>query len=198
MITGVNFQPGQNDQTPGAKKRPGDPGVQEAIKVLSLRLPRVVGAQAISPLLNAAGSGGNPRVDSVVNQVMSRMFPQGQPPPGGAPMIGPQPGESGTMPVSPRFDGGQPSPMLRDLVQPEPSWRPPHGFAPRIAARVGGGITDLPGGDDPGGGVSPPPPFDDGSGQPPAAIAPGPDSLGAVLEYLIRRPPPSDISPRLI
>jgi len=85
MIGGVSFQPGtngehgqQNGQGNGA--RPSAGGVQEAIKILSLRLPKVVGAQAAvpMPLLTSQGSGGNPMVDSIVSQVMSRV-PGAQP-----------------------------------------------------------------------------------------------------------------------
>lgn len=84
MIPGVNFQPGQqsygqqNGQRGPSRLSGGSPqGVQEAIKVLSLRLPKVVGARAVSPapLLTSQGSGGNPNVDSIVESVLSRMFP---------------------------------------------------------------------------------------------------------------------------
>ena len=96
-MIGVNFQPGSNGQQgqngQGQSRPSGAGGIQEAIKVLSLRLPKVVGAQASAPmpLLTSQGSGGNPRVDSVVNQVMARFAPQGpgqmgQPPMGQAPM----------------------------------------------------------------------------------------------------------------
>lgn len=213
MIGGVNFQPGQGDPAAGVKKKP-DQGVQEAVKVLSLRLPRVVGAQSIAPapLLNAPGSGGNPRVDSVVNQVLGRMFPNGQQPSGAAaPMIpprpvGPKPGESGTMPVSPpvRFEGVPRTPMMGDMM-PDAPWAPPPGFAPRITVdnQLGqGDFTTGPGGASP--------PFDDGSNQPPASIAPGPDLGGAgsganpfadLLDFLRRQQPaptPSDISAPLV
>lgn len=219
MIGGVNFQPGQTDPTQGVKKKPaGDQGVQEAIKVLSLRLPRVVGAQSVAPapLLNSAGSGGN-RVDSVVNQVMGRMFPSG-PPPGGAPMVPPtmgaQPGQSSTQPV--RFEGVPQTPMMRDLV-PDAPWSPPPGFAPRIVVdnpTTGQGDFSVgaPGGGGVGGVVGPPPAFDDGSGQPPASIASGPDwgNLGGsaasnpfadLLDFLRRQnpgPPPSESGNELI
>lgn len=82
MIGGVSFQPEYGDQRqqqqgsgPNASSAPQ--GVQEAIKILSLRLPTVVGARAVAPqaLLSSPGSGGNPRVDSVVNSVMARFFP---------------------------------------------------------------------------------------------------------------------------
>jgi len=125
-LPGVNFQPGITNGVTRPRSRMQS-GAQEAIKILSMRLPKVVGAQSIAPaaLLNSQGSGGNPRVDSVVNTVMRRFFPTGDPgsgaPPAAAPMIpptggngssdppmlGPRPGESHTMPVSPpvRFDG---------------------------------------------------------------------------------------------
>lgn len=79
-MMGVSFQPGASaigQSKPQGGTQTGG-GVQEAIKVLSLRLPRVVGAQAIAPqgLLNSPGSGGS-RVDSVVNQVLAKYFPTG-------------------------------------------------------------------------------------------------------------------------
>ncbi len=80
MIGGVNFQPGQTQGGTQVRPKQGN-GVQEAIKILSLRLPKQVGPNALAPaaLLNAQGSNGNPRIDSVVSTVMGRMFPQGQP-----------------------------------------------------------------------------------------------------------------------
>ena len=79
MIPGVSFQPATGNMSPvdQQRARAAGGGVQEAIKILSLRLPKVVGAQALAPslLLTSQGSGGNPRVDSVVNQIMQRMFP---------------------------------------------------------------------------------------------------------------------------
>src|SRR3990167_2922620 len=99
-MIGVNFQPGTDPNGQTDPRRASTP-VQEAIKVLSLRLPRVVGANAISPqaLLSSPGSGGN-RVDSVENTILQRMFPSGfeKPPAGQATMIpptlGPGPNES--------------------------------------------------------------------------------------------------------
>lgn len=81
MIGGVNFQPGMGQGGEQSQAQPSaGSGVQEAIKVLSLRLPKVVGAQAAAPmaLLSGQGSGGS-RVDSVVNQILSRIMPTGQP-----------------------------------------------------------------------------------------------------------------------
>lgn len=87
---GVNFQPGSASGADGVdgQRRTAGGGVQEAIKILSLRLPRVVGAQAIAPslLLNSRGSDGNPRVDSVIERIMRRMMPEGAP---ALPVLGP-------------------------------------------------------------------------------------------------------------
>ena len=129
-MIGVNFQPGasrDNGQSPQA--RPD--GVQEAIKVLSLRLPKVVGAQGIAPqpLLSSQGSGGNPRVDSVVNQILSRIMPTGQPQGPSAPMV-PQMGPSFGGDVG----GGQPQPRQEQ----QPSNRPPIGTPPHIIVGSGG------------------------------------------------------------
>ena len=94
-MIGVNFQPGadqdQQQQNGGAPK---SQGVQEAIKVLSLRLPKVVGAQAVAPhaLLGAQGGMGRPGIDSIVESVLAKFFPQaaqGQGPQMPAPMVPP-------------------------------------------------------------------------------------------------------------
>ena len=123
---GVNFQPGYgngNDQQ--RESRPsGGSGVQEAIKILSLRLPKVVGAQAAAPmaLLTSQGSGGNPRVDGVVNQVLSRMgvMKPGQP---AAPVLGTPFGASDTMP----FQAAQPWQMSN--AAPVPYGKPTFKFS---------------------------------------------------------------------
>ncbi len=132
MTPGVSFQPGSPDQTQngGPKTNPSG-SVQEAIKVLSLRLPKVVGAQALAPqaLLGSAGSGGNPRVDSVVTGILRKMFPTesfdepgGDPNAGAIPVLGQeQPGVSNTMPIpptAPTFDGNVRGPMYRPPPQP--------------------------------------------------------------------------------
>jgi hypothetical protein len=79
-MIGVSFDPAQRqngNQQSGPNASTAPQGIQEAIKILSLRLPRVVGANAVSPhaLLNSPGSAG--RVDSVVNQILARYFPEG-------------------------------------------------------------------------------------------------------------------------
>lgn len=92
MTPGIAFQPGaeqaDQQQAQGRSASPSN-NVQEAIKVLSLRLPKVVGARSVapSPLLSSQGSNGNSRVDSVVNSVMSRMFPTQGGPAAPSPML---------------------------------------------------------------------------------------------------------------
>jgi hypothetical protein len=82
-MIGVNFQPGSQmgdqQQQNGSTPRPGG-GVQEAIKILSLRLPKVVGAQAAAslPLLTSPGSNG--MIDGVINRIMGQLPQQGPAP----------------------------------------------------------------------------------------------------------------------
>ena len=202
MIGGVSFQPSDPNAT-GAQKSPQQ-SLQEAIQVLSLRLPKTVGARAVAPgeLLNAQGSGGNPRVDSVVNQVMSRMFPTGNAP-GGAPVLGGQmPGTSGTMPVSPpvRYDGNAPRPPGQT---PLSSWMPqPSGGTPKITFEQPGqsptpGTPTPPGTMMPNEWASPPPPpppgfdgtFPNQDG-PLMGVPPEPDDNMALMNFLWRSAPP--------
>jgi hypothetical protein len=150
MIGGVNFQPGggQGDPTQPQQRNAGQ-GVQEAIRVLSLRLPKVVGAQAAVPhaLLTGAGSGGN-RVDSVVNQILARIMPTGQPQGTPMPHMG-QPQQGQAPQGAPSFSGSaQPN---YTAPPPMPSW-PWSGGMPNVvigdppttgtdAALSGGGLT---------------------------------------------------------
>lgn len=77
--SGIGFQPGKtfNGQSPnGGVNQTAGSGVQEAIKILSLRLPRVVGANALAPttLLTSKGSD-NPAIDNVLKRVWPKVFP---------------------------------------------------------------------------------------------------------------------------
>lgn len=135
-MIGVNFQPGQSGYGNGSPK--GD-NVQEAIKVLSLRLPKVVGAQGIAPsaLMNSMGGGGS-RVDSVVNQVLARMFPTGMPP-GQVASFGVTPEAPGS---GPSFSGSaQPSYQSQ---QPETSsYQSPQYVTPRLVFEGGMNMGDF-------------------------------------------------------
>lgn len=159
---GVSFQPGTADlerrREESRESRGTARGVQEAIKIMSLRLPKVVGAQALAPslLLTSPGSAGSPDVDRIVGKVLGKFFPTSSAAPAAptAPMVQP-PDVSNTMPVSPpvRFDGlrrEQPSidrhhpdvfapvppapPRIIPGDQPEPPtespWQPPRPPSP--------------------------------------------------------------------
>lgn len=128
MADGLSFQPGTGQEDEERRRRSS--GVQEAIKVLSLRMPRVVGAAAPAPsaLLNAPGSGGNPQIDSVVNQVLQRvMGAGGQAPANVAPSV-PTSAPSATRP--------SPTTPLSSIVRPPavapqaPQSAPQDGFRP--------------------------------------------------------------------
>jgi hypothetical protein len=60
---GITFMPSQDNQDQGGRNMgldgPGGADLSQAIKILSLRLPRVQGAQALAPasLLNGQGAG---------------------------------------------------------------------------------------------------------------------------------------------
>ena len=163
---GVSFLPGadggpqdQNGFNGGAS---GVPPLQQAIKFLSLRLPRFAGPNAIAPptLLNAAGAAGGlpPWLASMVGQ-------QGQRGPGGGgmappPRVGPGVQEG---PMPPRRPPGAPPEM--PMPGPTPVGHasprmprqdfplPPGDFAdvpaaPPMGAPTGGGFSQI-------GGMSP-------------------------------------------
>lgn len=165
-MIGKSFQPGEDKAVQAGEARGS--GVQEAIKVLSLRLPKVVGAQAATPmpLLQSQGSGGNPRVDSIVQSVLSKIFPT-QGPSGPAPVLGPKPEESSPMPIGgPSFTGSL-APSYRPKQEQEPFNRIPIP-SPRVVVDTPFGQGDLnvgidgrPMGPVPGGVVTPAPNIDD-------------------------------------
>lgn len=135
-MIGVNFQPGSGASGGPNQRRDGNQaGVQEAIKVLSLRLPKVVGAQGVAsaPLLQSQGSAGS-RVDSVVNSVLGRMFPTGAgDPPSNTPSFGTAPASSGPAPsyTMPNFSGdtGRPQRQPSSIT-----YQSPWSLIPRIIA----------------------------------------------------------------
>lgn len=80
MPLGVSFDPSQresdNPADPNARKR-APQQVQKAIQYLALRLPKVVGARSpLAPglLAGAGAQGPSPHVDTIVNQVLSKVL----------------------------------------------------------------------------------------------------------------------------
>lgn len=200
--TGVTFQPGSLDDP--TRRRDGtngsQQGIQEAIKVLSLRLPKVVGAQASvsAPLLTSQGSGGSPHVDSIVQQVLQRYMPADNSPAPAAPMGGysspayDQPSysaPSAPMLPGPSFSGDQQGPRRErssdwNISQPTNT--------PRVV--VDNNLNPFIGGGNPGDFTvgQPGQPFQpfpglDGSGTPGGSIAPAPDLRG-YFDWMTKRP----------
>ena len=204
MIGGVSFQPGSLDQKRQQMQANGQSseGVQEAIKVLSLRLPKVVGAQAVAPsaLLRSQGSGGNPHVDSIVERVLSKMFPgQGGPAPA-APMMpmgqGPMAPQAQAQPQGPQFSGSAQGASQSRQEAPEPNFwnapRPPRVVVdnpPEYRGDFTGSVGDFTQPYGPGGEFTGAPSY-------PGAIEPVPD-LRKYLEGLFpsQGPPPSYETP---
>lgn len=79
---GLSFLPGAEQQD----RASDEPTAQlaDVIRILSMRLPRVLGARPIAPdaLLTSPGSRGNPLVDSIVGHVL-RNVPSAAPLPSG-------------------------------------------------------------------------------------------------------------------
>jgi hypothetical protein len=81
---GLQFSPASSMSRQQNGAGNGDPnqGVQEAIRTLSLRVPRVSGAQGFSPLINAPGSEGLARpggmtLEQLLLQIFGNQRPQG-------------------------------------------------------------------------------------------------------------------------
>ena len=128
MNLGITFAPGHN--TTGMQQRPGmaSQPVQEAIKLLSLRLPRIVGANAPIPqglLFGAGGEGlpdptGNPLLDILRRRLGDPGAIPGDP--SGLPPLPPPPPR-----WTPGFDDEVPigSPEPTRTVPQDPSLPPP-------------------------------------------------------------------------
>lgn len=127
MAFGVSFLP-QGGGNPGEQGQPTavEPS-QAAIKILSLRLPKVTGGSpfAPAPLLQAPGGMGNPLLRSGIGQTQQRVLPQLAAPPGPSGPVGPSVGGA----PSP-FAGGLPPGVIQDVLDilakmPKPPMAPP-------------------------------------------------------------------------
>lgn len=96
-MLGQSFLPGADDQRMQQQEGAGPVNpVQEAIKVLSLKIPRYLGAQAPAPpqLLNSMGGGAlqNPLAQLILQQFMPHAGGGGSSPMPGATPAAPPPG----------------------------------------------------------------------------------------------------------
>lgn len=152
---GISFLPSQEQAAMGPHQGQMEGVPEQAFKILSMRLPRVLGARAMSPegLMNAPGSagmGGNPlaAVFEALLKTMSGGQPGGwnapqmprykdTPPTGGTfgPSLPP-----GSRPPSPKFVPGDKGPQINAPVFDSPQ-------GPRISedgANSGGGFSGPP------------------------------------------------------
>jgi hypothetical protein len=131
---GVSFMPGgdQQYQRPGGNVNP----VQEAIRVLSLRVPKVVGASPLAPLalMTSKGSGGLP--SGLVENLLRSLAPPGGTPTTGVPQTSlvPAPAASLPEPAAPPVPGPTPptAPGIApgpEPPTPAPSYAPPPSMA---------------------------------------------------------------------
>ena len=110
----------------------GNGPVQEAIRTLALRLPKVYGAQGMSPLMGGQGSQGIGAPGMGLEQLLARLFGQqgqqrGQQAPAGfmgglggsAPAPNVIPGLGGSAPT-PRVTPGMEAPGFDPGAQPQP------------------------------------------------------------------------------
>lgn len=130
MGFGVSFLP--SDQNSPNNQNPlgnagGAPPLQQAIQLLSLRLPHVVGSQGLAPgpLLQSPGGMG-------LAEILKQLFGQGQPAtslPGGGtlPMPAFHPGATPPPPPGPPTFG---QPGTQDLPKPPGGYPPGQGLPP--------------------------------------------------------------------
>lgn len=144
---GVNFIPtgDQSDQPGGAGRTDqlgGSPPLQQAIRFLSLRLPKFSGPGGIAPpaLLNGAGAAGFPGGPESLQELLRQLAGIPQPtdgmqqPPGMSPMAPPDGPVTTAPPLN--YPGGSPTPMPR--VQLPPPVAPPRPQAPAPRVTPGG------------------------------------------------------------
>jgi hypothetical protein len=117
-LSGIFFAPIRRESET-AGNRPVAAPIQEAIKVLNLRLPSVVGARALAPaaLLHAPGGAGLATGGMNLEEFLRRLFGQGRPGPRAAlpnrpgvpslPLTLPSPSPSFSSAPPPRIGPGQ-------------------------------------------------------------------------------------------
>jgi hypothetical protein len=136
---GVSFAPTTDNAAMGPKNG-SLAGVPQAIQVISMQLPRLLGARPVAPgsLLGSQGGGGNPVVQSALLQTILKSLglPGGTAGPG---PVQPTPNERGPelpSPFTPPSDPGVPS------APPSMSWDPRIVFGPDPSRGNPGGAVD--------------------------------------------------------
>lgn len=126
---GLTFTPTAGNTQRGQANGAASDNVQEAIRTLSLRIPKVGGAQGFSPLVGTgSGMTGTPQMS--LEQLLARLFGQqgqGQPSVGGfggsnqpAPSFVPGVVKDGSTPIPGQVSPLPPDPAPTPLPQPLP------------------------------------------------------------------------------
>lgn len=102
---GITFLPSAENQADGQRRGSLEGDLGQAFKILSLRLPRVQGAKAITPPGNMTGTGaavsvpGGFNPQAAIFEAIIRAMQGGGAPPMGTPTISPAPMSAGPLPV---------------------------------------------------------------------------------------------------
>ena len=177
MAFGISFfDPLQGAREPDQRR--GVTPHQEAIRILSLRLPRVISGSALAPsaLLTGPGGGGSPFATSAVAQALAQLA--GLPPvtAGGGPV-----------PLPPPFRAPVASPPVPSYAPPPPMAAEPPLPVPSPGVPPGDLLFDR------GTGLNLPPP------RLPAPVAPAPVALAPAVPPVGRAPsPPSRVRMRRV
>jgi len=128
-LTGLSFAPLKTDQANGNGQPTGPAPIQEAIRVLNLQIPKVVGARALAPgpLLTAPGAAGVPGaggLDALLRRLLAQLVP-GPAQNAGPAMGGPQ----GGLPAMGPAMASAPPPRITPGIQPGDT--PPRSPFPR-------------------------------------------------------------------
>jgi hypothetical protein len=114
---GLSFSPATTTDKTKAMADPNAP-VQEAIRTLSLRIPKVTGGKGLAPapLLNSMGSQGMGMPGGMgLEQLLAMLFGQRQPAQPGGPM---SPGGAPLSPATSSFGAGQTSQPPQTMPRP--------------------------------------------------------------------------------
>lgn len=149
---GASFAP-TNDNALDAKRRGSLEGLPQAIQILSMRMPRFLGARGIAPeqLLNAPGAqGADPFLPAVIQTMLQTLAPGADQDGGGSPFSGA--GITGPVVRNPKVKPGienppgDPSFMGPPDAGPDPFVQRPRPIKDAQAVfRSGSTFTGLPG-----------------------------------------------------
>ena len=170
---GVSFLPGGDAQY----KRPQGTSapLQEAIKVLSLRVPRVVGANPLAPLALLTGQGGGGMPSGIVETLLRALTP-----PESAPPVAAIPGPMTPQAPAPTLAGPMvPQPAVPSMLgAPAPSSAPAAPLLPAVRPQVSGAPSAMR--------AMAPPPMAAMASLPPPSI-----TIGAREPEMTAPPPPA-------